>query len=89
MFYLQAVEGNVKKDENQKSASGQKRKLQCDRCNRYFANHNSMNAHRFKVHRVVIRVSFFSELNCSEKRLEICMKKCTKDGRSYRLLGFL
>lgn len=47
----------LKKDENQKSGVGQKRKLQCDRCNRYFANHNSMNAHRFKVHRVVIRAS--------------------------------
>uniref|UniRef100_A0A0R3RUK3 C2H2-type domain-containing protein n=1 Tax=Elaeophora elaphi TaxID=1147741 RepID=A0A0R3RUK3_9BILA len=53
----ETVEENIKKDENQKSASGQKRKLQCDRCNRYFANHNSMNAHRFKVHRVVIRAS--------------------------------
>ncbi|VDK82388.1 unnamed protein product [Litomosoides sigmodontis] len=53
----ETVEGNAKKDENQKSSSGQKRKLQCDRCNRYFANHNSMNAHRFKVHRVVIRAS--------------------------------
>uniref|UniRef100_A0AAF5PPW0 Zinc finger protein n=2 Tax=Wuchereria bancrofti TaxID=6293 RepID=A0AAF5PPW0_WUCBA len=48
---------DIKKDGNQKSAGGQKRKLQCDRCNRYFANHNSMNAHRFKVHRVVIRAS--------------------------------
>ncbi|KAL4002280.1 hypothetical protein ACH3XW_2800 [Acanthocheilonema viteae] len=53
----ETAEENVKKDENQKSVGGQKRKLQCDRCNRYFANHNSMNAHRFKVHRVVIRAS--------------------------------
>ncbi|CAG9532346.1 unnamed protein product [Cercopithifilaria johnstoni] len=53
----ETAEENIKKDGNQKSAGGQKRKLQCDRCNRYFANHNSMNAHRFKVHRVVIRAS--------------------------------
>ncbi|EJD74000.1 zinc finger protein, variant [Loa loa] len=53
----ETVDESIKKDGNQKSASGQKRKLQCDRCNRYFANHNSMNAHRFKVHRVVIRAS--------------------------------
>ncbi|KAM3723914.1 Zinc finger transcription factor family protein [Dirofilaria immitis] len=53
----ETTEENIKKDENQKCAGGQKRKLQCDRCNRYFANHNSMNAHRFKVHRVVIRAS--------------------------------
>uniref|UniRef100_A0A915PM39 C2H2-type domain-containing protein n=1 Tax=Setaria digitata TaxID=48799 RepID=A0A915PM39_9BILA len=51
----ESAEEGVKKDENQKG--GQKKKLQCDRCNRYFANHNSMNAHRFKVHRVVIRAS--------------------------------
>ncbi|VDD95325.1 unnamed protein product [Enterobius vermicularis] len=34
-----------------------KGKLQCERCHRFFANHNSMNAHRFKVHRIVIRAS--------------------------------
>ncbi|OZC11469.1 hypothetical protein X798_01327 [Onchocerca flexuosa] len=53
----ETAEESTKKDENQKSSGGQKRKLQCDRCNRYFANHNSMNAHRFKVHRVVVRAS--------------------------------
>uniref|UniRef100_A0A0N5AFQ4 C2H2-type domain-containing protein n=1 Tax=Syphacia muris TaxID=451379 RepID=A0A0N5AFQ4_9BILA len=34
-----------------------KGKLQCERCHRFFANHNSMNAHRFKVHRIVVRAS--------------------------------
>uniref|UniRef100_A0A915BKB3 C2H2-type domain-containing protein n=1 Tax=Parascaris univalens TaxID=6257 RepID=A0A915BKB3_PARUN len=34
-----------------------KGKLLCEQCHRFFANHNSMNAHRFKVHRVVVRAS--------------------------------
>ncbi|VDM50469.1 unnamed protein product [Toxocara canis] len=34
-----------------------KGKLLCEQCHRFFANQNSMNAHRFKVHHIVIRAS--------------------------------